>query len=517
MDIDFVKENIECEQMLAENFSDTIIKEEYVIPDTHPDVTDILILEAKPVITNKEVMDDKVFLEGKVEYTILYRAKEDEDMGIHSVTYDGNFSNYVEMPEAEHTMSCDSNCYVEHMNCMAVNERKVAIEGIIKLKAEVYKKYNFEVIKDIAGSENVQMLKNPATIDKIVGTVSGDLVVKTDIPIPMDKPQVGNILQYDVNVHKKNVTVQENKVSIEAYALVRFLYRGKDTKDIVCVEKDILVNKELPMEGALPSMESYTDFNVSEMERDIKEDDLGENRVIGVEALITANTKVMYKEDIDIIEDAYSPSNLMQMDRKDYGLNVVHGQNTVPSIIKSNLELDNKSNPVEILMCYGDVCITDKKIVEDKVIVEGVLNVRVLYRDSDNQINKICDEIPFSCSVDIPDSKIDMQCISKISLESMEASIEIDTIAIKAVVEVYARVNYITRKEFLVDIAVIEGEFPTKKSSLTMYVIQQDDTLWKIAKKYYTTIENLIKLNNLEDSEIIKVGEKLIIPGRAII
>ena len=352
MDVDFIKENIECEQMLAENFSDTIIKEEYVIPDTHPDVTDILILEARPVITNKEVMDDKVFLEGKVEYTILYRAKEDEDMGLYSVVYTGNFSNYVEMPGAEHIMSCDSNCYVEHMNCTAVNERKVSIEGIIKLKAEVYKKYNFEVIKDITGSENVQMLKNPATIDKIIGTVSGDLVAKAEIPIPMDKPQVGSILQYDVNVHKKNVTILENKLAIEAYVLIRFLYRGKDTKDIVCVEKDVLVNKELSLEGALPSMESYTDFNISEVERNIREDDLGENRIIEVEALITANTKVMYKEDIDIIEDAYSPSNFMQMDRKDYGLNVVHGQNTVPSIIKSNIELDSKSNPAEILMLW---------------------------------------------------------------------------------------------------------------------------------------------------------------------
>jgi LysM repeat protein len=342
-------------------------------------------------------------------------------------------------------------------------------------------------------------------------------VAKAEIPVSMDKPQVGSILQYDVNVHKKNITILEDRVAIEAYVLIRFLYRGKDTKDIACVEKDVLVNKELPLEGALPSMESYIDFNVSEVERDIREDDLGENRIIEVEALVTANAKVMYKEDIDIIEDAYSPSNLMQMDRKDYGLNVVHGQNTVPSIIKSNIELEVKSTPIEILMCYGDVCITDKKIVEDKVIVEGVLNVKVLYKDSDNQINKICDEIPFSCSVDIPDSKIDMQCMSKIFLENIEASIEIDTIAIKAVVEVYARVNYITRKEFLVDIEAIEGEFPAKKSSLTIYVIQQDDTLWKIAKKYYTTIENLIKLNNIEDPDIIKVGGKLIIPGRAII
>ncbi|OAA86679.1 Spore coat assembly protein ExsA [Clostridium ljungdahlii] len=517
MSIDFIKENIECEQLLAENFSDTVIKAEYVIPDTNPDVKEILILNAKPSITNKEVMQDKVFVEGKIEYTLLYLAEESENMGIYSVNYTGSFSNYVEVPGTEHMMLCDSDCYVEHMNCTIANERKIVIEGIIKLKAEVYKKYEFEVIKDVTGSEDIQMLKNPATVDKIVGTVSGDLVAKTEIQISVDKPQVGSVLEYNINIHKKDIKVLEDKISVEAYVLIRMLYRGKDTRDIVCIEKDVFVNKELPMQGVNPSMESHTDFNIDEVEHTMREDDLGENRIVEIEVLVKSNTKVMYKEDMDIIEDAYSPSSLMQMEKEDYELNVMHGQNTTQSMVKSNIEINEGIKPTEVIMSYGDVCITDKKIVEDKVIVEGVLNAKILYKNSENQIEKSNEEIPFSCSVDIPESKIDMQCIAKVSLESIEGEIEVDTIAIKAVIEVYARVNYITHKEFLVNIDTLEGEFPDKKSSLTIYVVQQGDTLWKIAKKYYTTVENLVKLNSIEDPDVIKSGEKLIIPGRAVI
>ena len=36
--VELIKENIEYEQLLGENFSDTVIKGEYLIPDTHPDV-----------------------------------------------------------------------------------------------------------------------------------------------------------------------------------------------------------------------------------------------------------------------------------------------------------------------------------------------------------------------------------------------------------------------------------------------------------------------------------------------
>jgi len=520
MAMELIKENIECEQLLHEDFSDTVVKAEYVIPDTHPDVNEVLMIDAKPIIVAKEVMQDKVLIEGQVEYTVLYLAKEDETTGVHNVVYVGKFSNYVEIPGAEYKMICDADCYVEHMECNIVNERKIAIEGIVKLKAEVYKNYNFEVIKDVTGSQDIQMLKNPATIDKIVANLSEDLVSKSQIQIPMDKPQIGNVLKCDVKVYKKDVRVMEGKISINASVLVSVLYRGKDIRDLVCVEDNVEVNKEVDLEGVNPTMDSYTDFKVDTVGVDIKEDDLGENRIFVVEALIKSNLKVMYKEEMDIIQDAYSPSSIMQMSKKDYELNVMHGHATCQSIVKYNIEMDSDSPKIsQVLMSFGKVCITDKKLVEDKVIIDGVLNVDALYRtvDEEKYVYTVNEEIPFSCSVEIPGCKIDMQCIGKACLENIEASIEADTIAIKAIVEVYARVNYVTRKEFLVDMTSIEGELPKKRASLTIYVVQHGDTLWKIAKKYASTIEDLVKLNNIEDLDVVKVGHKLIIPGRAII
>lgn len=518
--MDMVKENIECEQLLGENFCDTVVKSEYVIPDTNPDVDEILMLNSNPRIINTEVMKDRVFVEGQVDYTILYLAKEDEGSGIYGVTYPGKFSNYIELPEVEHKMHCDSSCYIEHMKCMIVNERKVSIEGIIKLKAEVYKNYEFEVIKDVTGSEDVQMLKNPGAVDKIMGNVSGDLIAKCSIKVPMENPQIGSILENNIELRKKEVKLIENKISISAYAAICVLYRGKDTKDIVYMKEEVPISKELDLDGVNPSMESYTDFKIDAVEYNVKEDDLGEDRVIDVEALIKADTKVMAKQELDIIQDAYSPTILLEMTKKDYQLNVMHGQATYEDIIKEDIELSDSLPKVsKIIMCSGDVSVADKKLVEDKVIVDGVLNVGILYKTMDEEkgFYTINEEIPFSCGVEIPECKIDMQCIAKVSLENIEASIELDRISVKAVVEVYARVNYLTHREFLVDIVPVEEEIPKKKASLTIYVVEHGDTLWKIAKKYYTTVEALVKLNDIEDPDVIKVGDKLIIPGRAII
>jgi LysM repeat protein len=519
MAIELIKENIECEQLLGENFSDTVVKGEYVIPDTHPDVGEVLLLDAKPCIINTEVMQDKVFVEGQIEYTILYLAQEEESTGVYSTNYTGKFSNYVELPGVEHRMLCDSGCYIEHMECGIVNERKIVVEGIIKLKAEVYKNYDFEVIKDVSGSQDIQMLKSPATVDKIVGTVSGDLIAKSHLQVPMENPQIGTVLKCDVKINKKDIKVMEGKILIDAHALVALLYKGKDTRDIIYMEDDVPISKEVDLNGVNPTMDNYTDFKLDAIECDIKEDDLGENRIVDIEALVKANVKVMYKEEIDIIEDAYSPSALMKMNKRDYELNVMHGHSTNQSIVKASIELAGRPKAAKIIMCSGKVCITDKKLVEDKIIIDGVLNAEVLYKtfDEEKYVYTVNEEIPFSSIAEVPGCKIDMQCIAKCSLENIEAAIEADTIAIKAVIENYGRVNYTTHKEFLVDIEPIEGELPKKKASLTIYVVQHGDTIWKIAKKYYTTIDGLVKINTMENPDAIKVGDKLIIPGRAII
>ena len=157
-------------------------------------------------------------------------------------------------------------------------------------------------------------------------------------------------------------------------------------------------------------------------------------------------------------------------------------------------------------------------MVENKVIVEGIVKVDVLYsiESEESKVARISDELPFSCSVDIDGAKIDMQSIAKAGLENIEASVEAGTIAVKAVITVFARVNYSAEKDFLVDIAVEEDEIPKKKASITIYAVQTGDTLWKIAKKYYTTIDEIIRVNNLENSGNIEIGKKIIIPGRAI-
>jgi hypothetical protein len=515
--VELIKENIEYEQLLGENFSDTVVKGEYLIPDTHPDVVEILMVDVKPSITAKETMQDKVYIEGQIVYNVIYLAKEEEGMGVYNVTYSDKFSNYVDIPAAEHKMLCDGECYVEHMDSNLVNERKVGISGIIKIKSAVYKNYSFEVVKSMARDEDLQTLKYPAVIDKILGSTGADLVIKTQIRVPMDKPQIGKVLKCDVNLHKKEVKLMEGRAQITAFAHVNMLYRGNGERSLVSIEDDVYLSKDVELDGADASMNAFADFKVENIDYDIKEDDLGESRIVDVESIANVTLKVQYKEHVDMIEDAYSPKVVMDMVRKSYNLNVLQGTNHSETIVKDNLELDVK--PSEIIMTDGEVMVTDKKLVENKVVVEGIVKFNILFaaEAAEVKLQAMSEELPFSCSVDVEGARIDMQSVIKAAIESIEASIEASTIAVKAVVAVDVRVNYSTEKDFLIDILMSEEEVPRKKASVTIYAVQPGDTLWKIAKRYFTTIDEIARINNIDNVNVINVNDKLIIPGRAVI
>jgi len=520
MELNLIRENIEYEQLLGENTADTVVKEEYVIPDTHPDVREILMLDVKALINSKEIIEDKVYLEGQLQYNVIYISKNQDQTDVENVVYSSKFSNTIGIMGARPEMLCDAECFVEHIDCKIINERKICLEGILKLKSEVYKNFSFQIVKDIEAVKDVQYLKNPTSIDKITRSLNGELVGKANIKIPNDKPEIAKVVKCDINIHKKEVKLYEGKIQVNAFACISLIYKGRDSRELFYTEQEVMLNKELDFEGVNPYMENYTDFKLDAMEFDIKEDDLGEKRIVDVEFLIRTNTRAMHKEEVDMIEDVYSPTAMLEMDKKDYGLNVMQGQLLTEALVKGDIELNNsKGKPSKVIMCNASVCVTDKKVMEDKVIIEGIMNVTVLYRSDDDEkyLSAVKDEIPFTCGAEILGTKINMSSVCKVSLENINADIEVGNISVRAVVKVYTRVNYMVQKKFLVDVYPIEMEVPKKKASISIYVVQTGDTLWKIAKKYNTTMQEVAMVNGIDDSNIIKVSQKLIIPGRIII
>ena len=47
---------------------------------------------------------------------------------------------------------------------------------------------------------------------------------------------------------------------------------------------------------------------------------------------------------------------------------------------------------------------------------------------------------------------------------------------------------------------------------MVIYFVKPGDTLWKIAKMFKSTVEDIAKINEIEDVNKISVGQQLYIP-----
>ena len=69
-----------------------------------------------------------------------------------------------------------------------------------------------------------------------------------------------------------------------------------------------------------------------------------------------------------------------------------------------------------------------------------------------------------------------------------------------------------TELEVVTDMKIepIDYEKKSHMPGIVGYIVQPEDTLWSIARKYYATTESIRKLNHLED-DTVREGDRLII------
>ena len=219
-----------------------------------------------------------------------------------------------------------------------------------------------------------------------------------------------------------------------------------------------------------------------------------------------------------MLKDAYCPTMNIDLEKDNKEFGAIHSITNIEAMAKDNIELKNEEERLEQIICVtGHPIITDKIVEDDKVKIEGIVKVSVIYKLAGEDLNygMVTGKVPFITAADIKDTKKGMNALIKVSLETLDANIEGNSISIRANVGLTIKVCYKVNKECVINVIEGPAEVKEKKASITIYVVGEDDTLWDLAKRYNTTMDELNKLNELDGNENIKPGDKLIIPGRA--
>ena len=163
--------------------------------------------------------------------------------------------------------------------------------------------------------------------------------------------------------------------------------------------------------------------------------------------------------------------------------------------------------PLQIWNVTGDLRIDRQTQQQDKVLVEGIIEASVLYLTGDEKIPlaSVKSSIPFEQSVEADGITENSNVWLQGSLEQISGTLTGDKeIEIKAVaaldVIAFERIEEPIIHDY--ESEEIDWKERSRDPGMVGYVVQEGESLWDVAKHFYTTEDSIREINQLEQDEL---------------
>ena len=237
-----------------------------------------------------------------------------------------------------------------------------------------------------------------------------------------------------------------------------------------------------------------------------------EEHSIYVEAEIELICFAYEKKEVNIIQDLYSPSVNMNFNRK--VIDTVCYTNCVKDIcmIKEKVELPELQEG-KIYDVETNANILSEKITENNIIYEGEIILKFVF--STNSVAGIdvkTINVPFTFSENIDGINVGSTIETHIDVQKSNFINEgIGKVNLQVDLEFTISSSNMKRINVIDEIETNENE-QEDNYSMVIYFVKKGDTLWKIAKEFKSTVDDIKRVNGIENENVIDVGKQLFIP-----
>lgn len=517
MSLELVKEAVRLSQSIGEDTTQNVVENDIIVPDVKPDIVRILLLDGDSWINGTEAATDRLLINGTIRYKILY-ISDDPDQPVRSITTSSAFQYSMDIPNTRQGMCCRAKCDIEHMEYEILNSRKVNVKAIISLYGRVSNQSDQYVTQDFTGIEGIQMLKNTISLNSYIGDCKSECPVREILDIPSGKPSVLEILRCDIKIAAKEYNPLDNKIIANGELNISTLYVSDDeTRSIQFVEHEIPFNHLVDLPGVNEDSYCNIDFEMGDIYSEAVEDADGELRQLKYDINLNIFAECFGSKNVELVEDAYSPYSRVNIEKDQLKLEEVVSENKSQVSLKETIELDETAPVIlELFNVLGKLSLSGSEISDSRVTVEGVVVSNILYLADNPQQPVYCAgrEIPFKQTINMEGAEAGMGLDVEMDIEHLSYSIvSPKEVEVRFVIGLGTRLN----RRVSVPIISKASEQPfdeerlEEQPSITIYFVQPGDTLWNIAKRNYTTVDDLVRNNDFEDVKEITPGEQIII------
>ncbi len=503
MAIETTRDNICVNHIIAQKTETVIVEGDSIIPDIKPDILNAISTSGTVCIYKKEINEGKVRLDGCIDTYVMYLA-DDENNSIRGVNVNLDFTQVIDVPNAMPEMNLDTEVKLKNIECKVINGRKIGIKAFLEINIKVTTNEDIDIINNV-NLKGIQMLNKNLNINSLIGRGSTKVYAKDTLVID-NIDNLAEIMKADLHISNKDVKISYNKILAKADLNVRLLYLTDDNRMNT-------VESVIPVMGFI-DMPDVTEENVCNTKYEIKnvviKPNNAEDHSVYVEVEIEIYCEVYRNQEINIIQDLYSPTMNIMFTQKQ--IKIMQRKENVQSTcnIREKQTIPELAGN-KIYDVTTNVDITKQTVLNDRILYEGEVTLNYIFNSS-NGVDTKKIVVPFNFNVDFPGVNQNSNIETNIEMGAQDFVITSDD-SIDVKIDIIFNVTMAKSAEInIIDDIKEEENRSACTCSLVIYYVKDGDTLWKIAKKFGSTVEEIARINGIENVDKLNVGQQLFIP-----
>lgn len=458
------------------------------------EIVSVLATQAKAVAISCECQDGEVKYSGKLILSIVY---EDLEKKVCRIERGAEF--YHKAEDGCVTPACFAKADFKAENITVRREGTgLYVSVVVGAEIDVFGTRRREYL---VGGEDLVVKKKSAAMVKTF-CVSGEVETEDEF----DTDYVGDILLHSERAVFSSVTAKAGQIDISGEVCVNFCVLKRD--DNLCAyERFIPFALQIPCEEAFGNVGVSAKLSVKEITVNASCDEERGVSNICVSILLSADCTVYVKEEILVVEDAFSLVREIALEKEKSGGRYLTNCKRMVEQVGGDAALGS-GEKVEgaLITAFAPQVELSCRRTENGGEIEGILQAEILIKGEDGGYKKNCLSLPFLFPIgDIADEGEAEAIVSGLTVRKKADGGVAAEATLKLCIKAYKRLD----DEYVCQIEDGE-EYPAQNAAFQIFVPREGEDLWQVAKRLRKRVEDVEKCN--PDLRFpIQKGEKIFI------
>ena len=502
--INLTQNSLTLNKTLPEFRDSFFIEGDVIIPDVKPDVDTVIYIDAVPVIDNYVVNSGQITLTGTSEFNILYVSEilPNEIIRIStSIPFKNSFAVANLNPESLINVILSPS----KVSSLILNGRKLSVSTELCANIKISTKEEIYYIEEVENTETIQQLKSEKCIPVFMNQCTTKTNIRDTAMLTTDQPTIKDILKYDCSVEEEESVISDGKIILKAELHVKIYYTSEKSDEIHLFNVTLPISAFLDVKDIKENDNTKLTNTIKNLSIKLLPDSDDLMRIVEFDADVETSAKVFKNNNLEIIEDIYSTELDLLPEKENIGYELNTPTTTEDIMLRGTISIPEDEN-IKILKSLARVKSINLEKENNNEMLTGIIDVTIIYKvPSTGKINSVSLDMPMGHMLTEKIHTIENYKIKNIEVTSVGN----EKYEVKITLEIKGHENKTDTICILKNL--IETEKTVQKNTgLTIYFVKPDDTLWKIAKRFHTTIDHISEINTLENPDNLAVGQALI-------